>query len=367
MKKFFLIAAFWVLTTCSWAIPGTKSTTTPSATPAPIVSPTQTATVAPSATPILAQNVQHFFIHTGVIALNSFGINPPPANSGGPSTINKISVANPFLEVVAKNRLAWNYSTNGMDSLNPRFNGIDAWFLTDQELTLGYAFSGNEGSTGVVTGAGQAFLEFNASLITLYAKPINEIGNTSTLNLEGLYGFTTDSYSQQIHNYFGVGPVFVLGIPTSADQSGQKVQFLSGLYASWFQVPDTTLGSGSTIIINSNELGLPQYRNEQGIIGRVEFDLPISTDQYLTAEGRFGYPWGGFWGEDSNDLDPLTLKVGWTISTDTLANSIKAFAGAAVSLLPGVSGNATAKPTMSVTSSPIPNATVTPTPTSKLK
>ena len=252
--------------------------------------------------PEISFNTSHFFLHSGAVILNPYTISK---NDDGDFELKESGEtdARVFIEAVYRNRYAWL-------GVKPRRN----YCLMDYEMRLGWASGGNDPSGAVVAGAGDAYMEFSVGLIPYVFDFLPQ--DDWTFNIEGLAGFVTDKGAQDLHSYYGVGPVIVAGVPYKDNSNSMKerrIEVIGGVYFGQADKPEFADDETNEI---KKKNDFPVFSFEPVMIWRGDIHFPVGKNGFVTIAGRFNSNLGG------EDINPWNLAIGYTIPIDPIFASI---------------------------------------------
>ncbi|MCP4107465.1 MAG: hypothetical protein GY749_18295 [Desulfobacteraceae bacterium] len=277
--------------------------------------------------PKIPFKTSYFYLHFGGILLNPYTIKKD--DDGKFMLEDGETDARFFVEAAYRNRYAWLGKEPKSDKLRwpkevtgfkDRFEDMlnRSFRMMDYEMRLGWASADDDPSGAVVTGAGDAYMEFSIGLISsLYGLPPKDADEVNwSFNIEALTGFVTDKGAQDLHFYYGVGPVVVVGVPYhNTDKNGNKrrIEIVGGVYFGQADKPE--FKDNDTREMKSKN-DLPVYSLESVAIWRGDIHFPIGDNGFLTIGGRFNSNLGG------EDINPWNLAIGYTISTDSIISSL---------------------------------------------
>ena len=226
-----------------------------------------------------------------------------------------------FVEAVYRNRYAWLDKEPKSDKLRSQKkeetfgDKLDRLFyMMDYEMKLGWASTDDDPSGAVVSGAGDAYMEFSVGRLILYDLSPKEANDVSwSFNIEGLTGLVTDKGAQDIHCYGGVGPVISVGIP---NENNRKFEILGGVYFGEADKPQF-IDNDTREIDSKNDL--PKFSHESVAIWRGDIHVPFGDNGFLTVTGRF------YLNLEGEDINPWSLALGYTIPVEPILSSISSF------------------------------------------
>jgi hypothetical protein len=263
----------------------------------------------------IAYKTPYFFVHAGGILLNPYTIKKNDEDrfmleeSGD-------TEARFFVEALYRNRYAW------QDKAFKRYTAMD------YEMRLGVAGADNDPTGAVVSGAGDAYMEFSIGKLVPCIEKGNNLHCLNNLerapdegvkwvtNLEALIGFVTDKGAQDLHFYWGVGPVVTVGIPflTSEKQPGERtIEILGGVYFGQTDKPQF-VDSDTREVKSKNDY--PEFALEGAAIWRGDIRLPTGKNGFLTMGGRF------ISNLEGEGINPWSVAIGYTIPVEVIAESV---------------------------------------------
>ncbi|MEJ2642103.1 MAG: hypothetical protein P8010_21280 [Desulfosarcinaceae bacterium] len=260
--------------------------------------------------PTVEYNTALFYIHTGGVLLNPYTIKKDETgtfmleDSGA-------TEAHFFIEAMYRNRYAW----QDKELLQGRKKG---WEM-DYEMRLGVASTNNDPSGAVVSGAGDAYMEFSVGKLIpgLNNIPVAKSqGVKWVTNAEALTGFVTDKGAQDLHFYWGIGPVVSVGIPyrnTERGENGRTIEVLGGIYFGQTDKPQFV--DDDTRAVKS-ENDYPEFTLEWAAIWRGDIHFPMGRNGFLTIGGRFTSNLG------SSGINPWNISIGYTIPVEVISDSV---------------------------------------------
>lgn len=253
-----------------------------------------------------------FFLHAGALRLNPYTITK---NQTGEYMLESSGDADTrfFIEALYRNRYAW-------VGKQPKKN----WRALDYEMRLGIAATDSDPSGAVVSGAGDAYMEFSIGYLhrNLGKLGLNNLDTASsegvrwTFNLESIAGFVTDRGAQDLHFYWGVGPVVVVGIPyAGAKENGKnrRIEVLGGTYFGQTDMPQFVDDDSREV---ESEKDFPKFRCEAAAIWRGDIHFPFGENGFVTITGRFTSNLG------HEGINPWNIAIGYTIPVEAITDSV---------------------------------------------
>ena len=247
----------------------------------------------------------HFFLHSGAVILNPYTIKK---NDEGKFMLEESGETdtNFFMEALYRNRYAWLGKTS------------DDYTAMDYEMRIGYAGVDSDSSGAVVSGAGDAYMEYSIGILSPLRdlKAMNADDASYSCNLEILAGFVTDKGAQDLHFYWGIGPAVAVGVPYSGDantNNKRRIEIIGGIYFGHTDKPE--FADDDTREIESQN-DLPEFKLKQSAIWRGDIHFPIGENGFLTFRGRFVS------NLEDEGINPWNLALGYTLPVDVFTNSI---------------------------------------------
>jgi hypothetical protein len=266
-------------------------------------------TAAVQSQPKIKYDTSLFFLHSGGILLNPYTIEEDEEgkfmlkDSGETDT-------HFFIEAMYRNRYAWQ---------DKELKPWKVLLAMDYEMRLGFASTENDPSGAVVSGAGDAYMEFSIGKLLPFLNNIPRAKSEAVkwvTNGELLTGFVTDKGAQDLHLYFGYGPVVSVGIPyknTETEESRRTIEILGGIYFGMVDKPQ--LENDETTEVKSKN-GLPEFALEWAAIWRGDIHFPTGKNGFLTIGGRF------ISNLEGESINPWTISIGYTIPVEVITDSV---------------------------------------------
>ncbi len=256
--------------------------------------------------PAIDYNTALFFVHSGGILLNPYTIK---RNADGNFMLEDSGDSDTrfFVEAMYRNRYAW------------QNKALRNKWAMDYEMRLGIAGADNDPTGAVVSGAGDAYMEFSIGKLIPNLNNIPRAkseGVKWVTNAELLIGIITDEGAQDLHFYYGLGPTVSVGIPlldADAKDTGRLIEVLGGAYFGMTDKPQ--LVSGDTNEVKSKD-GYPEFALEWSLIWRGDIRFPIGNNGFVTMGGRFTSNLEG------EGINPWSVAIGYTIPVEVITDSV---------------------------------------------
>ena len=259
-------------------------------------------------TPDVTYKTPYFFLHAGAMLLNPYAIVKDNITDEYMLKESGDADTRYFVEAMYRNRYAW------IDK-KPKLPK----FALDYEMRLGIAGSDSDPSGAVVSGAGDAYMEFSVGYLVPTVNNLDRAVNEGvrwTFNAEGLVGFVTDKGAQDIHLYWGAGPVVAVGIPYDDDTKSdhhRRIEVIGGFYFGKTDIPQFADGTSSAI---KSENGFPKFKSETSCIMRGGIHFPFKKNGFVTITGRFTK------NMEKETIDPWNIAIGYTIPVEVITDSL---------------------------------------------
>lgn len=264
---------------------------------------------------------RHLRITSGLALTNPYTLTANPSD-GTFTLVDNETEGNFYVEAAVRYRSAWMPPDDHFLAGSTPF--AQAIVPADYDFRLGLVAIDDETRANVAPGASNVYGEISAgwpiySFLGHRNKETGEFEQSdvgATINIEGLFGATTDKSSQDIHDYYGVGigTAWRIGKPLTAQQftDGKTLPPATAFFAVYYgaaEAPEFTDDRRTASVIS--ERGYPEFRTESAFIMRTEFDIPLSKVSAITIGARL------FLGFD--EVNPWSLSVGYSLSLAQLA------------------------------------------------
>lgn len=126
----------------------------------------------------------------------------------------------------------------------------------------------------------------------------------------------TDKGAQDLHLYWGAGPVVAVGIPYIAAKTNGKsrrIEVMGGAYFGQTDMPQFVSDASREI---KSEKGFPKFRNEAATIWRGDIHFPFGENGFVTITGRFTSNLG------HEGINPWNIAIGYTIPVEVITDSV---------------------------------------------